>query len=64
MRLLDPRKDAPLAAGLLAGTVVLFQQPLRWLLEAKRGRRNSVAVDRNARGRQQQPVRNVLHFAQ
>jgi hypothetical protein len=29
MRLLDPRKDAPLAAGLLAGTVVVFQQPLR-----------------------------------
>lgn len=33
MRLLDPRKDAPLAGGLIAGTVVVFQQPLRWLLD-------------------------------
>jgi len=32
MRLLDRRTDAPLAAGLIAGTVVVFQQPLRWLL--------------------------------
>lgn len=32
MRLLDKRHDAPLAAGLIAGTVVVFQQPLRWLL--------------------------------
>ena len=33
MRLLDRRHDAPLAAGLVAGTVVIFQQPLRWLLD-------------------------------
>jgi len=33
MRLLDYRKDAPLAAGLVAGTVVVFQQPLRWMLD-------------------------------
>lgn len=33
MRLLDRRHDAPLAAGLIAGTVVIFQQPLRWLLD-------------------------------
>ncbi len=33
MRLLDPRKDPPLAAGLVAGTVVVFQQPLRWLID-------------------------------
>lgn len=32
MRLLDLRHDGPLAAGLVAGTVVVFQQPLRWLL--------------------------------
>jgi len=32
MRLLDRRYDASLAAGLVAGTVVVFQQPLRWLL--------------------------------
>jgi diguanylate cyclase (GGDEF)-like protein len=33
MRLLDTRHDAPLAVGLIAGTVVVFQQPLRWLLD-------------------------------
>ena len=33
MRLLDRRHDAPLAAGLIAGTVVVFQQPLRWMLD-------------------------------
>ena len=33
MRLIDRRHDAPLAAGLIAGTVVVFQQPLRWLLD-------------------------------
>jgi diguanylate cyclase (GGDEF)-like protein len=33
MRLLDLRQDGPLAAGLVAGTVVVFQQPLRWLLD-------------------------------
>ena len=32
MRLLDLRHDGPLAAGLVASTVVVFQQPLRWLL--------------------------------
>jgi diguanylate cyclase (GGDEF)-like protein len=32
MRLID-RHDAPLAAGLIAATVVVFQQPLRWLLD-------------------------------
>jgi diguanylate cyclase (GGDEF)-like protein len=32
MRLLDLRHDGPLAAGLVAGTVVVFQQPLRYLL--------------------------------
>jgi diguanylate cyclase (GGDEF)-like protein len=32
MRLLDRRHDGPLAVGLIAGTVVVFQQPLRWLL--------------------------------
>src|SRR3712207_5858108 len=32
MRLIDRRHDASLAAGLIAGTVVVFQQPLRWLL--------------------------------
>jgi diguanylate cyclase (GGDEF)-like protein len=32
MRLLDLRHDGPLAMGLIAGTVVVFQQPLRWLL--------------------------------
>lgn len=32
MRLID-RNDAPLAAGLIASTVVVFQQPLRWLLD-------------------------------
>jgi diguanylate cyclase (GGDEF)-like protein len=32
MRLLDLRHDGPLAVGLIAGTVVVFQQPLRWLL--------------------------------
>jgi len=34
LRLLDRRHDAPLAAGLIAGTVVVFQQPLRWVLNA------------------------------
>lgn len=33
MRLLDHRHDAPLAAGLIAGAVVVFQRPLRWLLD-------------------------------
>lgn len=33
MRLIDRRHDAPLAIGLVAGTVVVFQQPLRWLLD-------------------------------
>jgi diguanylate cyclase (GGDEF)-like protein len=32
MRLLDLRYDGPLAIGLVAGTVVVFQRPLRWLL--------------------------------
>jgi diguanylate cyclase (GGDEF)-like protein len=32
MRVLDLRQDGPLAVGLVAGTVVTFQQPLRWLL--------------------------------
>jgi diguanylate cyclase (GGDEF)-like protein len=33
VRLLDRRYDGPLAAGLIAGTFVVFQQPLRWLLD-------------------------------
>jgi diguanylate cyclase (GGDEF)-like protein len=33
VRLIDYRHDAPLAAGLVAATVVVFQQPLRWLLD-------------------------------
>lgn len=33
MRLIDRRHDGPLAIGLIAGTVVVFQQPLRWLLD-------------------------------
>lgn len=33
MRLIDRRHDAPLAAGLIAGTFVVFQQPLRWLVD-------------------------------
>ena len=33
MRLIDRRHDGLLAAGLIAGTVVVFQQPLRWLLD-------------------------------
>jgi diguanylate cyclase (GGDEF)-like protein len=33
MRLIDRRHDGLLAAGLVAGTVVVFQQPLRWLLD-------------------------------
>ena len=32
MRIVDLRHDGPLAAGLIAGTVVVFQRPLRWLL--------------------------------
>jgi diguanylate cyclase (GGDEF)-like protein len=33
MRLIDRRHDLSLAAGLIAGTFVVFQQPLRWTLD-------------------------------
>lgn len=31
MRLLDWRHEGPLAVGVVAGTIVVFQRPLRWL---------------------------------